>query len=73
MIATGIPADGSDTVTVEQLGRPHTFPGTTQHLSHPRAAHSPTRDEQTIEWVKQRARGDRQMQAAARTTADDAQ
>jgi hypothetical protein len=65
MIATGIPADGSDTVTAEQLARPHTFPATSQHLANPPAPYHPTRDEEVIAWVKQRARDDQQMQAAA--------
>lgn len=73
MIATGIPADGSDTITAEQLDRPHTFPGTTQHLSNPQPARNPTRDQEVIDWVKQRACGDRQMQAAAAASAKDNQ
>ncbi|MHB8532925.1 MAG: hypothetical protein ACYDC2_09410 [Solirubrobacteraceae bacterium] len=45
MIATGVPADGSEQVT----------PGSTQHLSNP--PHSnPTRKEHVLQWVRERAR-----------------
>jgi hypothetical protein len=65
LIATGIPADGSDTVTDDQLDPPHTFPGTTQHLANPQPAANPTRNEQVTAWMRQRASSDRQMQQAA--------
>jgi hypothetical protein len=65
LIATGIPADGSETLTESQLRRPHTMPGTSQHLANPQPAANPTRDERVLEWMKHRARGDDQMQAAA--------
>lgn len=65
MIATGIPADGSDTITADQLDRPHTFPGTTQHLANPQPPASPICNEQVMAWMRQRASSDRQMQQAA--------
>jgi hypothetical protein len=65
LIATGVPADGSDTLTDQQLADPHVMPGSSQHLSNPQPAANPTRDERVLEWVKQRAQCDSQMQAAA--------
>lgn len=65
LIATGVPADGSDTLTEAQLADPHLMPGTSQHLSNPQPPTNPTRDEQVLAWVRMRARSDRQMQAAA--------
>jgi hypothetical protein len=65
LIATGIPADGSDTVTDDQLDRPHTFPGTTQHLANPQPPANPTRNETVGAWMRRRASSDRQMQQAA--------
>lgn len=67
MIATGIPADGSDSLAPEDRRRPGLELGGTQALlgvPH----HNPTRPEDKPEvtaWVRERARADRQMQAAA--------
>jgi hemerythrin-like domain-containing protein len=69
MIVTGLPADGSTTIGPEFLRKAEgLLPGSSQHLSNPRTV-VPQRDSAVAEWVKQRARQDRQMQeaAAART------
>lgn len=65
MIATGIPADGGDTVTEAQRARPGFQGSRTQLLVNPRTE-NPTVDENVQAWVRQRAAADDQMQAAAR-------
>jgi hypothetical protein len=57
MIATGVPADGSDTPHPAELaGRP-VRAGTSQPLVNP-PAHNPTRDETVVAWVRMRAERD---------------
>lgn len=64
MIATGLPADGSDALVPEDLtGRPGLLAGSTQYLANP-PTRPPGRDPAVTEWAKQRARADRAMQAA---------
>jgi hypothetical protein len=57
MIATGVPADGSDTPHPDELRGKPVAAGSTQELVNP-AAHNPTRDETVIAWVKARAARD---------------
>jgi hypothetical protein len=64
MIATGLPADGSDDLTPQEYDRPGLPAGTTQYLTGT-AAHNPTRDDKVLEWIQDRARRDAQMQVAA--------
>jgi hypothetical protein len=54
MIATGLPADGSDAPRPEELERKRVLPGSSQHLVNP-PPFNPTRKEHVIEWVKERA------------------
>jgi hypothetical protein len=54
MIATGLPADGSDAPSPEELESRRVLPGSSQHLVNP-PAFNPTRKQHVIEWVKQRA------------------
>jgi hypothetical protein len=54
MIATGLPADGSDTPHPDELRAKPVLPGSSQHLVNPPAL-GPTRDEQVVAWVKARA------------------
>jgi len=64
LLATGLPADGSDAPAAgvrERAG----FLGTSQHLANPEAAENPTSEESVIEWIKRRVAADRQMQQAA--------
>lgn len=63
MIATGIPADGSDSLTETDRARPG-FLSTSQHLANPAEAQNPAQKEHVLEWVKQRARSDVQMTSA---------
>lgn len=65
LIATGVPADGSDSLAPEDLGRRGLLPGTSQHLVNPKAD-NPTKKEHVLEWVASRARRDHQMAEAAR-------
>ena len=54
MIATGLPADGSDAPHPDELRDKRALPGSSQHLVNP-PAFNPTRDETMIDWVKARA------------------
>lgn len=66
MIATGIPADGSDGLAPEDLQREGFLAGGSQRLLGI-PARNPTEPEelpQVTEWVKKRARSDGQMQNA---------
>ena len=54
MIATGLPADGSDTPHPDELRDRPVPAGSTQDLVNP-TAHNPTRDETVIAWAKSRA------------------
>lgn len=65
MVATGLPADGGDTLISTRLRRPGALDGATQHLANP-GAKNPTGKESVHRWLKGRARGDEQMQRAAR-------
>jgi hypothetical protein len=54
LIATGIPADGSDAPHPDELqGRP-VLPGSSQHLVNPPVL-NPTRNAKVIDWVRHRA------------------
>ena len=67
MIATGIPADGSDSLAPEDYRRPGLQLGGTQALIGV-PAHNPTGPDdkpQVMAWVRERAQADRQMQQAA--------
>lgn len=65
MIVTGLPADGSDVLTAEDLARrPGLLEGSTQYLANP-PTEVPTRDASVAEWMKRRAQADGAMQAAA--------
>lgn len=65
MIATGLPADGSDGLAAEDLQRPGMLEGSTQHLVNP-PVEVPTRKDHVTDWMRGRARADATMQSAAR-------
>jgi Hemerythrin HHE cation binding domain len=65
MIATGLPADGGDTLSPGEEDRPGYLPTSTQHLANPPRAENPTTKPHILEWIKQRAHSDPQMLAAA--------
>jgi hypothetical protein len=65
MIATGLPADGSDSLAPEDLERPGLLEGSTQFLSNP-SAENPTSKEHVLDWLKERARSDAAMRDAFR-------
>lgn len=54
MIATGLPADGSDVPSEEDLAGKRVLSGSSQHLVNP-PAFNPTRKEHLMEWVRERA------------------
>ncbi|MEV8565463.1 hemerythrin domain-containing protein [Streptomyces sp. NPDC051322] len=64
LIATGLPADGGDTLTGEEQRRPGMPSSSTQHLVNP-AAENPTGKDSVRQWLKQRAAADTQMRSAA--------
>ena len=64
LVATGMPADGSDAPAAdahERLG----FLKTSQHLSNPQPADNPTSKDSVLAWIKGRVSGDLQMREAA--------
>jgi hypothetical protein len=66
MIATGLPADGSDALTAEELeAREGLINGGSQALANP-PTEVPTRNEMIERWIHERALNDGPMQAAAR-------
>ena len=71
MIATGLPADGSDVLSEEELaGRERVMHGGSQALANP-PTEVPTRDQRVERWIHERALNDDPMQqAAAERTAE---
>jgi hypothetical protein len=65
LIATGLPADGSDVVTQAENRRPGVRPGSSQHLADPRP-HEPDVGEVVHTWLRRRAQAYPRMAAAAR-------
>jgi hemerythrin-like domain-containing protein len=64
LIATGVPADGSDTITEGEASRPGFLPSS-QHLANP-PHENPTASESVAAWLKARAGSDEQMRTALR-------
>lgn len=64
LIATGLPADGGDVPSAEDLQREGVVPGSTQHLANP-STELPKHKDSTEEWMRGRARADSSMQEAA--------
>lgn len=62
LIATGVPADGSDSVTDQDAQRPGFLPSS-QHLANPPHENPETR-EQVAAWLRARAAADAQMSTA---------
>jgi hypothetical protein len=54
MIATGVPADGSDDLHPDELSDKPALPPSSQHLVNP-APVNPTRDETVATWARERA------------------
>lgn len=67
LIATGIPADGGDSVTGGRRGRTGFAGAGSQRLVHPRA-HNPTTRPEVLAWVRERVRADEQLRSAGRDT-----
>lgn len=64
LIATGVPADGSDTITAEEAGRPGFLPSS-QHLANP-PHENPTASQAVAAWLRARVGSDEQMRTALR-------
>lgn len=69
MIATGVPADGSDTITEEEARRPGFLPSS-QRLANP-PHDNPTARESVSAWMKARVAADDQMRSAMRQRTAD--
>jgi hypothetical protein len=70
MVATGLPADGSDVLAPDELRREGLLEGSTQHLANPRSE-IPKHKESVARWMAARAGADAAMQlAASARTAD---
>ncbi|HEX8158363.1 MAG TPA: hypothetical protein VF526_13345 [Solirubrobacteraceae bacterium] len=54
MIATGLPADGGDAPSQQELARKPVLPGSSQQLVNP-PPYNPTRKDSVIAWVRERA------------------
>jgi hypothetical protein len=65
LVATGIPADGGDTVTAEQRRRPGMLPSRSQRLVNPNEV-NPTHRDDVLDWIRSRLLADEPMRAAAR-------
>ena len=65
MIATGVPADGSDSIPDQEMARRDDLLPASQHLANP-PHHNPTAKEQVRAWIKARVAADGQMRAAMR-------
>lgn len=65
LVATGLPADGSDAMTAAEARRPGWLPESTQHLANP-PAENPTSKEVVAYWMKARALADAEMRTAAK-------
>jgi hypothetical protein len=57
MIATGLPADGSDAPSPEELAEKPVLHGSSQQLVNP-PQFNPTRKQHVLEWVRRRAARD---------------
>lgn len=68
LIATGVPADGGDTVTSAQRDRPGMLRSSSQRLVNPNHS-NPTAREDVHAWIRWRVRADPQMRDAARRRA----
>ena len=64
MIATGLPADGSDALAAEDRERPGYIKTSTQHLANPAPVHNPAHHDEVQRWISKRVDADAQMQAA---------
>jgi hypothetical protein len=64
LIATGVPADGGDTITGEEARR-RGFLRSSQHLANP-SHENPTAKKSVGAWLKARVAADEQMRAAMR-------
>jgi hypothetical protein len=64
LIATGVPADGSDTITAQEASRPGFLPSS-QHLANP-PHENPTASQAVAAWLRARVGADEQMRTALR-------
>ncbi|MBO0731906.1 MAG: hemerythrin domain-containing protein [Acidimicrobiaceae bacterium] len=66
LISTGLPADGGDTFSSEELDRHGALPTSTQHLVYTHSPpENPTAKPHVDEWMKARAAADQPMRTAA--------
>jgi hypothetical protein len=65
LVATGHPADGSDSPSGANGPNAAPLLKPSQHLANPDTVENPTSRQSVLDWVKRRAAADAQMQAAA--------
>jgi len=70
LIATGVPADGGDTLTEEERSAPYMMGASQRLVNQP--PQNPTTNDQVERWMRARATADFPMQAAARARAGEA-
>jgi hypothetical protein len=70
LLATGLPADGSDAPAAGAHQRTG-FLADSQQLSNPQPAENPTSKTSVLEWIKQRTAGDAPMRAASQARTAD--
>lgn len=63
LIATGVPADGGDTLTEEERSAPYMISASQQLVNPP--PENPTTNDEVERWIRARAAADSQMQVAA--------
>jgi Hemerythrin HHE cation binding domain len=71
LVATGLPADGSDAPQLAARERPGFLPSS-QHLSNPLPVVNPVQRSSTLEWIRGRVAADEPMRLAAAGRAVDA-
>lgn len=64
MIATGLPADGSDGLSPEDTRRPGFLATSTAHLANPAPVHNPAHHDEVRRWIEVRVSADEPMRRA---------
>lgn len=70
LIATGLPADGSDAPAPTSTGRPGAL-ASSQHLANPQPVENATSRERVRAWIHDRVAADAQMRAAGEARSEE--
>jgi len=68
LIATGVPADGGDTLTAEERSRPFMLSSSQRLVNNP--TENPTTNEEVQRWIRARVAADPPLRAAAEHRAE---